>query len=227
MQYFFDEDCNRFMMVINYFRLTNLQVREFSTGLEAQTIKNLGTFYGLNSTRIKLDGLFKLFIEEVLTSFNLYQFFAIVIWHFRNYAEYSYLILACTIVSMIISVWIIRSEQKKINSMANDTIVKVVRKVNGQTHTEEIDSKLLVPGDIIEVKQDSKLPCDVILIDGQCLINEAVLTGESIPMHKTQLPKNNVQFSDKEKAHMIFAGTYCITSESIEYPTESARGVVF
>ncbi len=227
MDYFLDEDCNRFFMILNYLRFTNQEVRAFGGGLESSSVPIIRSFSGINSTKIELDNVFKLFIEEVLTSFNLYQFFAVVIWHFRNYQEYSYLILACTFVSMIFSVWVIRSEQKKINSMANTSLIKVIRRNNGQTIIEEIDSTLLVPGDVVEIKSGSKLPCDVILLDGQCLIDEAVLTGESIPMHKTQLPKSSILFSEKEKAHMVFAGTSCITSDSMEYPDEPARGIVY
>jgi cation-transporting ATPase 13A2 len=33
-----------------------------------------------------------------------------------------------------------------------------------------------------------KLPCDFILLSGTCIINESMLTGESIPVIKSALP---------------------------------------
>ena len=51
-----------------------------------------------------------------------------------------------------------------------------------------IDSSELLPGDVVEVQQGKALPCDLILLTGSAIINEAMLTGESIPVMKAGLP---------------------------------------
>lgn len=43
----------------------------------------------------------------------------------------------------------------------------------------------LVPGDIIVIESHTKISCDCILVDGACVMNEAILTGESVPVNKT------------------------------------------
>jgi cation-transporting ATPase 13A2 len=48
----------------------------------------------------------------------------------------------------------------------------------------------LVPGDVIKVPSNILLPCDSILLSGSAIVNEAILTGESIPVIKTSLPNN-------------------------------------
>ncbi len=40
----------------------------------------------------------------------------------------------------------------------------------------------LVPGDIFAVTNKMKMACDAILISGELLMNEASMTGESIPI---------------------------------------------
>ena len=45
-----------------------------------------------------------------------------------------------------------------------------------------------MPGDIIEIPDNSIIPCDLILLNGSCVMNEATLTGESIPVIKNALP---------------------------------------
>jgi cation-transporting ATPase 13A3/4/5 len=49
---------------------------------------------------------------------------------------------------------------------------------------EEISSENLVPGDIIEIKNQSMMQCDVVLLNGSVILNESILTGESLPITK-------------------------------------------
>jgi cation-transporting ATPase 13A3/4/5 len=53
---------------------------------------------------------------------------------------------------------------------------------------KEIESIHLVPGDIVEIPENKTIPCDIILLSGQCIVNEAMLTGESIPVIKNAIP---------------------------------------
>ena len=50
-------------------------------------------------------------------------------------------------------------------------------------HTE------LIPGDIVEITQNLEIPADMILLEGTCVINETMLTGESTPVIKTSINK--------------------------------------
>lgn len=50
--------------------------------------------------------------------------------------------------------------------------------------TEVVSSEELVPGDVIEIPNSFSLPCDVTLLSGQCVVNESMLTGESVPVIK-------------------------------------------
>ena len=72
----------------------------------------------------------------------------------------------------------------------------------------------LVPGDVIEVPENELMPCDIILLNGTCIMNESMLTGESIPIVKTALPYNHLNFSpsDENKSSILYAGTKCIES---------------
>lgn len=75
------------------------------------------------------------------------------------------------------------------------TNIRVIR--NGQE--TEIDSRYLVPGDIVYVEEGSKIPADGEVIQALHLeINEASLTGESLPVLKT--------VNDPESNH-VFMGT--------------------
>lgn len=45
---------------------------------------------------------------------------------------------------------------------------------------EELESRLLVPGDILILPGKLSLPCDAVLIDGSCVVNEGMLTGRQL-----------------------------------------------
>jgi cation-transporting P-type ATPase 13A2 len=106
-------------------------------------------------------------------------------------------------------------------------MIHVYRKQNGTTTRQEIDSTDLVPGDIFEVKTEKQMVCDAILIDGVCLMDEAALTGESVPMHKTQLPGTTQMFSESDKIHILYSGTTVMNSEQVQDPNKLALAMAY
>ena len=67
----------------------------------------------------------------------------------------------------------------KIREMA-EKVVKVRVKRNGVF--EEVDNHDLVPGDVIDPERE--IQCDCLLASGDIFVDEANLTGESIPIGK-------------------------------------------
>lgn len=47
-------------------------------------------------------------------------------------------------------------------------------------NSSTISSLDLVPGDIIEIPEHEYMPCDIILLNGTAVMNESMLTGESV-----------------------------------------------
>ncbi len=109
---------------------------------------------------------------------------------------------------------------------------------------EEIKSELLVPGDIIGIKNMSIMQCDAVLLNGNVIVNESMLTGESVPVTKTALSNprgasvsicNELQLANSLKMeaklniaehsrHIIFSGTQVIQTRF--YENEKMKAVV-
>ncbi|OXB63973.1 hypothetical protein ASZ78_014737 [Callipepla squamata] len=92
---------------------------------------------------------------------------------------------------------------------------------------KELESRYLVPGDVFLLDgKKLSLPCDAVLIDGSCIVNEGMLTGESIPVMKTLLPLTESPEPWKThsmgdyRRHVLFCGTEVIQAKS------SGRGPV-
>lgn len=65
------------------------------------------------------------------------------------------------------------------------TYIKDRSRVMREGIEQEIDSMMLVPGDIIKLSYGSRVPADARLISVNNLrIDEAILTGESLPIEK-------------------------------------------
>ena len=79
-------------------------------------------------------------------------------------------------------------------------------------HKKKMSSLDLLPGDLIEIPENSIMPCDIIILNGSCIMNECMLTGESIPVLKNSLPYNNLMFSPTEdnKSSVLLSGTFCL-----------------
>ena len=90
------------------------------------------------------------------------------------------------------------------------TYVKERARVVREGIEQEIDSSLLVPGDIIELSLGSRVPADARIISENALsADESILTGESLPVKK-QIDALSEGTLLPERTNMLFAGTLVV-----------------
>ncbi len=129
-----------------------------------------------------------------------------------DYLAYASVILLFSFISITITLVETVQTRSKLRQMSFYEIpMTVLRPEAGVEKQYTVSSADLVPGDIIVIPEDVQMPCDAILLNGSCIMNEAMLTGESIPVIKSSLPYNNNLYNPKEdKQYTLFAGTKCI-----------------
>ena len=73
----------------------------------------------------------------------------------------------------------------------------------------EVPIEELVLGDIIIIKPNSKIPADGAVIKGESSVNQAPITGESMPVDKLPVTDPDKDYKDKElrAENKVFAGT--------------------
>jgi len=95
----------------------------------------------------------------------------------------------------------------------------------------EIQTDKLLPGDVVSVGEppplfsakwrltlhsarvgtETVVPADVLLINGACIVNEAMLSGESTPLLKESIQlletTDELDIDDTHKNQMVFSGT--------------------
>ena len=86
--------------------------------------------------------------------------------------------------------------------------------MNGESKIFEESSNNLVPGDIAIIPKNCLMPCDMVLLTGSCIVNESMLTGESVPVIKNALLPTNLMYDpqnyDSIKKYTLFSGTKII-----------------
>ncbi|XP_075882628.1 polyamine-transporting ATPase 13A2 isoform X2 [Nelusetta ayraudi] len=169
--------------------------------------------YGPNLIDVPVKSYMRLLFEEVLNPFYVFQCFSITLWIVDNYYYYAVCILVISFLSISISLYEIRKQSVTLRNMAQLLTNVTVRRASGEE--ECVTSLDLVPGDCLVLPQEGLLlPCDAVLLAGECLVNESMLTGESVPVLKTPLPASDRTYSSEgERRHTLFCGTQLIQAK--------------
>lgn len=86
----------------------------------------------------------------------------------------------------------------------------------------EVDSKFLVPGDIIIIEAGDKITADGRIIDAMYAeVDESILTGESLTVEKSEdILEGNILIQDRK--NMVFSGTNLVNGKIIAIVTNTA-----
>uniref|UniRef100_A0A672IC50 P-type ATPase A domain-containing protein n=1 Tax=Salarias fasciatus TaxID=181472 RepID=A0A672IC50_SALFA len=171
------------------------------------------SLYGANLIDVPVKSYMKLLVEEILNPFYVFQVFSVILWTIDTYYIYASIIVFISFISIGISLYETRKQSVTLRSMARFVTNVTIRRDSGQE--ECVSSEDLVPGDCLIIPQEGLLlPCDAALLAGECLVNESMLTGESVPVLKTSLPAVDRKYSsDSERRHTLFCGTQLIQAK--------------
>ncbi|XP_052465415.1 polyamine-transporting ATPase 13A3 isoform X2 [Carassius gibelio] len=206
-----------------------------SAGLNKNQQEYRSFFFGLNEIDVKVPSLFKLLIKEVLNPFYIFQLFSVILWCTDSYYYYAMAIVIMSVISIATSLYTIKKQYVMLHDMVAAHSTVRVTVCRGENETEEALSTDLVPGDVIVIPSNGTImPCDAVLICGTCIVNESMLTGESVPVTKTDLPNpqqdkkgedgDAIYSTEEHKRHTLFCGTNVIQTRY--YTGEMVKAVV-
>ncbi|XP_046514277.1 probable cation-transporting ATPase 13A4 isoform X4 [Equus quagga] len=193
---------------------------KFGSGLtkEEQEIRRL--ICGPNTIDVEITPIWKLLIKEVLNPFYIFQLFSVCLWFTEDYKEYAFAIIIMSTISIALTVYDLREQSVKLHRLVESHNSITVSVCGRKAGAQELESRFLVPGDLLILTGNKvQMPCDAILIDGSCVVDEGMLTGESIPVTKTPLPKMDgsapwkTQSEADYKRHVLFCGTEVIQAK--------------
>ncbi|XP_024134307.1 probable cation-transporting ATPase 13A3 isoform X1 [Oryzias melastigma] len=233
-KYYWSHEVQNFQVLIG---LEDLQPKcstihkEHTTGLTRNQQEYRKLFFGVNDIAVKVPSVFKLLIKEVLNPFYIFQLFSVILWSADEYYYYAVAIVFMSVVSIATSLYTIKKQYIMLHDMVTAHSVVRVSVCRANKDIEEILSTDLVPGDVMVIPNNGTImPCDAVLVSGTCIVNESMLTGESVPVTKTNLPNSaegegdSAYNTEEHKRHTLFCGTNVIQTRF--YTDELVKAVV-
>ncbi|MBI1936126.1 HAD-IC family P-type ATPase, partial [Candidatus Woesearchaeota archaeon] len=169
--------------------------------------------YGFNEIREgKKVSPFEIFLEQFKSVVLWILIIATIISAFLKEYIDAIVILTIIILIAVLGFFLEYRAEKSIEALKKLASLKATVLRDGQK--KDIDSKDIVPGDIILLETGDKVPADARLIEAFNLqAQEAALTGESTPVKKytKELPEST-ELADRK--NMVFAGTIVVAGRA-------------
>lgn len=102
-----------------------------------------------------------------------------------------------------------RRARNAIEALA-ELVPETALRVDGLGREEEVPVESLARGDRVVVKPNTRIPADGFVVSGVSSVNQAPITGESVPVDKRPVPDSDAALRTPDSVsseHRVFAGT--------------------
>ncbi|KAL2266535.1 hypothetical protein VTJ83DRAFT_5887 [Remersonia thermophila] len=183
VKFFYHPIRDKFMLCNGWKDPSWSNVSDIRGGIDSEEKTHRDVVFGSNLIDIEQKSVFRLFVDEVFHPFYVFQIASLILWSLDEYYYYAsaiFFISVGSIVTTLIETKATMARLREISRFVCD--VRVLR--NG--FWRYVSSSDLVPGDVYEISDPSltQFPADSLLLSGDCIVNESMLTGESIPVSK-------------------------------------------
>jgi cation-transporting ATPase 13A2 len=194
-----------------------INVRDIRAGLDSEEKEYREKVFGRNIIDIEEKSTMQLLVDEVFHPFYVFQVASLILWSLDEYYYYATCIFIISLVSITSTLLETKATMKRLREVSKfECDVRVLR--NG--FWRSVESGDLVPGDVYEVTDPSlnQVPCDSLLLSGDAIVNESMLTGESVPVSKVPATNESLELLSLGDAqihpdiakHILFSGTKII-----------------
>ncbi|KAL6307860.1 P-type ATPase [Sparassis latifolia] len=204
-------------------------ISSVQNGLEKAVQTQRTTLFGLNVIDIEAKSTGSLLVDEVIHPFYVFQIASIILWSMDDYYYYAFCIALISAISIITT---LVETKKTIARMREMSRFMCQVKVFTSGAWTECDSSALVPGDVVNLVDPplTTLPADMYLLSGDAIVNESMLTGESVPVGKTPIKDEDLaryrdakDITGDSSKGFLYAGTRVVRVRSNMAPDGSPR----
>ncbi|PIA19215.1 hypothetical protein COEREDRAFT_68863 [Coemansia reversa NRRL 1564] len=219
-KYMYDEDKKVFQAIAypsdSKPELSTLQQ---ATGLaNEREVREAQEIYGGNKFDVPVPTFTDLFKEHAVAPFFVFQIFCVGLWCMDEYWYYSIFSL---VMLVVFESTLVFQRQRTLNEFRALSMQPYKIQARRGGKWTEVGTEQLCPGDVISVvrsAEDSGVPCDVVVLEGTCIVNEAMLSGESTPQLKESIQQRDgaeqLDMEGAERGSVLFGGTKVLQAEA-------------
>ncbi|KNC52742.1 P-type ATPase superfamily [Thecamonas trahens ATCC 50062] len=210
-------------------------------GLHLADAGDARSMFGPNLYEIPMPTFGELYKDQLLSPFTVFQFFCVLLWCLDDYWKYSLFTLAMLLVfeatvsfSRLKSLSTLRAMNNAPRAilafhsgkwvpvdsteLLPGDIISIRRNAVAATTMSTLEDRASSSATSAGASDqpqssDNTIPCDCLLLSGSVVVNEANLTGESVPQLKEGVAATEVaphvalDINGEHKVHMVFGGT--------------------
>ena len=186
--------------------------------------------FGKNIFNVRQPTFTDLYKAQLLSPFTVFQLFCVILWMLDDYWQYSFFTLFMILMFEATVVFSRIKSLQSLKGMGNKPRPVLVYRME---QWETVESCDLLPGDIVsltrqKVHADGKtsfedgdvVPADLLLLRGSAVVNEASLTGESVPQMKEGISEllegEDLSMKNQHKNHVLYAGTKMLQCKGVD-----------
>ncbi|KAF8842460.1 endoplasmic reticulum Ca-transporting P-type ATPase [Paxillus ammoniavirescens] len=180
-------------------------------GLATKQIDGLKSLYGKNEFNIPIPSFTELFAEHATAPFFVFQIFCVALWCLDEYWYYSIFTLFMLVMFECTVVW---QRLKTLTEFRTMSVTPYPIQCLRDSKWTTLQTDELLPGDVVSVARlqtETVVPADILLIHGTCIVNEAMLSGESTPLLKESIQlldtSDKIDVDGAHKNEVLFSGT--------------------
>ena len=182
-------------------------------------------YFGISAWKNLSKGIFHMNVLIALGSSAAFVYSLIGL--FTNQPEFQFFETAASIITIVFfGNWLehisIEKTQKQIKALTKQHKVMANMIAYDDEHNElifPIENKDLKVGDLILIKTGEEVPMDCKILSGEVEVNEAIITGESLPVHKKQgdiLIGGSVLANGNAKAYVSAVGSATVMNGIVQ-----------
>ena len=192
-------------------------LKELRTGLEGlseEEAKSRLVSYGYNLLKEERESRLKVFIRQFTSPFVLILLTAGFIALFLGDLKDALVVYGILLANGLLGFYQELKAMASIEALRSLTALRV--KVIRDGVEREVDSKELVPGDLVLLSEGDVVPADIRLIESAGLmVDEAMLTGESLPVEKEASVVLQADTPLHARSNCLYKGTTLVRGKAL------------